>query len=80
MGLTIRGLLELPYFQESARLMTSCVTDRKIEYVTVMEAPDFNTDSLSENGLILTTLSAHYQSLNSINRVVKALSMRMYLP
>ena len=75
MSLTIRGLLELPYFQESARLMTSCVTDRKIEYVTVMEAPDFNTDSLSENGLILTTLSAHYQSLNSINRVVKALSM-----
>lgn len=73
MSVTVRELLSLPYFQENSKLMTVSDTGRKIEYVTVMEAPDFNIESLSENGFILTTLSAHYQSLNSINRVVKAL-------
>mgnify|MGYP003375648555 FL=1 len=39
----------------------------------VMEAPDFHFDSLAAHVFILTTLSAHHDSLEEINRIIRGL-------
>ena len=44
-----------------------------MRYVTVMEAPDFNIRSLTDNVFVLTTLSSHSTSVDEINKIVTEL-------
>ncbi len=72
MGTTVSQLLEIPFLQKNLQLVTNCGLSNNVQYVTVMEAPDFHFDGLNEV-FILTTLSAHHHSLEEINRVIREL-------
>lgn len=72
MGTTVSQLLEIPFLHENTRLITNCGLNKNVQYVTVMEAPDFHFNELNEV-FILTTLSAHHSSLDEINRVIREL-------
>lgn len=74
MSATVAELLELPVYREHARVRNDAALDKDVNYFTVMEAPDFHVDTLSGQVFILTTLSAHYRSLEEINRVIEELA------
>jgi purine catabolism regulator len=73
LGVTVYDLLELPIFKNNSKLITNCGLDNKVKYMTVMEAPDFHYDGLDDHVFILTTLSAHHNSLEKINTVLREL-------
>ncbi|MDD4296879.1 MAG: PucR family transcriptional regulator ligand-binding domain-containing protein [Ruminiclostridium sp.] len=73
MSITVSDLLELPIFKNNGKLVTNCGLNNKVQYMTVMEAPDFHYDGLDDHVFILTTLSAHHNSLEDINTVIKEL-------
>lgn len=72
MSTTVSKLLEIPLFKENGILVTNCGLENNVQYVTVMEAPDFHFDGLN-NVFILTTLSAHHHNLSEINNVILSL-------
>lgn len=49
---------------------------REVQYITVMEVPDFNISSLDENSLVLTTLFAHHASVKRINSIIERLCIQ----
>lgn len=73
MSATVEELLELSVYRHHAKLCTSAGLSKSVTYFTVMEAPDFHIDTLGSQVFVLTTLSAHYRSLEEINRVVEQL-------
>lgn len=73
MSTSVADLLKLPIYQKYAKVVVSCGLDRNVQYLTVMEASDFHFGSLDKNVFILTTLSAHYETLDAINAVLKGL-------
>lgn len=73
MSITVNDLLALPIFKNNSSLVTNCGLGNKVKYMTVMEAPDFHYDGLDAHVFILTTLSAHHDSLEKINTVIKEL-------
>lgn len=73
MSATVEELLELPVYRQHAKLCTSVGLSKEVKYFTVMETPDFHINTLGGQVFVLTTLSAHYESLEEINRVVEQL-------
>lgn len=74
MRITVSGLLSLPVFQKECTLLAGEEgLGNAVRYVTVMEAPDFNIRSLTDNVFVLTTLSSHSASVDGINKVVTEL-------
>jgi purine catabolism regulator len=73
LSITVFDLLELPIFKNNSKLITNCGLNNKVQYMTVMEAPDFHYDGLDDHVFILTTLSAHHNSIEEINTVIKEL-------
>lgn len=69
-SITVDFLLKLPIFKSSACLLTENGLNNVIQYVTVVEAPDFHFSNLGDNVFALTTLSAHHNSLEEINSVI----------
>lgn len=72
MSTTVSKLLEIPFFKKNGQLVTNCGLNNNVQYVTVMEAPDFHFDGMNDV-FILTTLSAHHRSLSEINNVILGL-------
>lgn len=73
MSTTVKTLLSLPIFKENVSIVNPGDLNRDVEKVTVMEAPDFHFDAISGNTLVLTTLSAHHESLEDINDTIENL-------
>ncbi len=73
MGTTISRLLNTPIMQKHACVLTDAGLCNNVQYVTVMEAPDFRFSNLGEDVFILTTLSAHHGSLDDINLTITGL-------
>ncbi|WP_337996544.1 PucR family transcriptional regulator [Oleispirillum naphthae] len=74
MSTTVASLLSLPVFQKECTLLAGEEgLGSAVRYVTVMEAPDFNIRSLTDNVFVLTTLSSHCASMDEINKVVTEL-------
>lgn len=59
--------------QSKGKLLANVGLCNIVQYVTIMEAPDFHLSSLSEDVFVLTTLSAHHDSLEKINSIVLGL-------
>jgi PucR family transcriptional regulator, purine catabolism regulatory protein len=72
MSTTVAKLLGIPILKTDGRLITNCGLENNVQYVTVMEAPDFHFTGLN-NVLILTTLSAYHQDLSAINTAILSL-------
>lgn len=72
-GITVDTLLKLPIFKSNGHLAANTGLNNVIQYVTVMEAPDFHFSNLGDNVFVLTTLSTHHDSLEEINRVIRGL-------
>lgn len=73
MNTTFESLLKLPIMQSKGQLLADVGLHNIVQYVTIMEAPDFHLSSLGEDVFVLTTLSAHHDSLEKINDVVRGL-------
>lgn len=73
MGTTVSELLELKLYQEHATVLSGVGINNAVRYFAVMEAPDFHIETLTRDTFVLTTLSAHYQSLEKINQIVREL-------
>lgn len=73
MSVTLRELLKLPIYKKYVQVVNEGNINNIVRSLTVMEAPDFHVSSLSRNALVLTTLSAHHESIDDINRTVEAL-------
>ncbi|MDP3385941.1 MAG: PucR family transcriptional regulator ligand-binding domain-containing protein [Eubacteriales bacterium] len=73
MSTSVKSILELPIMQENSRLLTNTGENNDVQFVTVMESPDFRLASLGEHIFVLTTLSAHHSSLEEINSIVRGL-------
>ncbi len=73
MNTTVNGLLQLPIVQSKGHLLAESGLNNIVQYVTVMEAPDFRLSNLGKHVFVLTTLSAHYESLDKINHIVRGL-------
>ena len=73
MALTVRELMSLPLYQEHVSVACDRGMNNEVSYLTVMEAPDFHIETLDERTMILTTLSSHYQSLDSVNEIIEKL-------
>lgn len=74
MTTTVDSLLSLPIFQKECTLLAGEEgLGNVVRYVTVMEAPDFNIRSLTDNVFVLTTLSSHSTSVDEINKIVTEL-------
>lgn len=73
MGITVADLLKLNIYRENAQAVVSEGLKNEVQYFTVMEAPDFHFDSLTAHVFILTTLSAHHDSLEEVNRIIRGL-------
>lgn len=70
MGTTVAELLELKLYQDHTKVLSSEGLENEVKFFAVMEAPDFHIETLTRDTFVLTTLSAHYQSLEQINRII----------
>lgn len=75
MGTTVAELLELKLYRDHTRLLSEEGIENEVKFFAVMEAPDFHIETLTRDTFVLTTLSAHYQSLEQINRIITELCL-----
>ena len=71
---TVRQIMEIPLFKENGTLFSGQQgLERSVQFVTVMETPDFNVRTLHKATMVLTTLSAYYHRLAYVNMIVESL-------
>ncbi|WP_316860210.1 PucR family transcriptional regulator ligand-binding domain-containing protein [uncultured Cohaesibacter sp.] len=74
MSATVSKLSSLPILGKECTLLAGEEgLGNIVRYVTVMEAPDFNIQTLTDSVFVLTTLSSYYTSTESINKIITAL-------
>lgn len=73
MGTTVADLLELKLYRDHTQVLSEEGLDNVVKFFAVMEAPDFHIETLTQDTFVLTTLSAHYHSLEQINRIITEL-------
>ena len=77
MSTTVSKIMKLPIFVENSELLAGAAgLGNEVLQATVMEVPDFHANTASKQTFILTTLFAHHDSIESINRVIESLCKR----
>lgn len=74
---TVSRIMEIPLFKENGTIFSGARgLDKPVQFVTVMETPDFNVRTLHKATMVLTTLSAYYHRQEYVNLIVESLCKR----
>lgn len=71
---TVGRIMEIPLFVENGTIFSGeRGLGKPVQFVTVMETPDFNVRTLHRSTMVLTTLSAYYHRLEYVNLIIESL-------
>ncbi|MBQ6991210.1 MAG: PucR family transcriptional regulator ligand-binding domain-containing protein, partial [Clostridia bacterium] len=74
---TVGRIMEIPLFVENGTIFSGeRGLGKPVQFVTVMETPDFNVRTLHRSTMVLTTLSAYYHRLEYVNLIIESLCKR----
>lgn len=73
MGVTVDTLLKLPIMQTHCKCLNDTGLNNIVQYVTVTEASNIRFPNLGEHIFVLSTLSAHHDSLEDVNNMIRGL-------
>lgn len=74
---SIENILNVATLKSGGKLLAGKKgVNKEVQYVTVMEVPDFNIASLDEKSLVLTTMFAHHSSIERINTTIEKLCIQ----